>query len=204
MTQDAQEKLITAATELFARQGYAGTSTRDIVKAAGLNISLITYHFGGKEGLLAACLSRAAETVFGQALTMLKPPANARDFVVSLTEFATAFLEIHAKHPYFFRLVQSEMDRQSPAFGDVVRSRYFGYLTQFIGFFQEAQKSGVVRRDAKPEALAVALHGTLIQNVRLDPFRKQFGRGSLSEKNTRAEIVGALVDCFCQGALPRQ
>lgn len=52
----AKERLINAALKLFAEGGYLGTSTRDIVKEAGVNISAIAYYFEGKEGLYRAVL----------------------------------------------------------------------------------------------------------------------------------------------------
>ena len=52
MTRDA---LVRAALKLFGRQGFDGTSTREIAAEAKANIGSIAYHFGGKEGLRAAC-----------------------------------------------------------------------------------------------------------------------------------------------------
>jgi len=48
---ETKDKILAAAKELFAQKGFDGTSTREIVNAAGVNISLISYHFGGKENL---------------------------------------------------------------------------------------------------------------------------------------------------------
>ena len=47
----ARERLLNEAVRLFAEQGFARTSTRAIVQAAGVNISAISYYFGDKEGL---------------------------------------------------------------------------------------------------------------------------------------------------------
>jgi AcrR family transcriptional regulator len=40
-----------AAKSLFIKNGYVGTSTRDICRVADVNISMISYYFGSKEGL---------------------------------------------------------------------------------------------------------------------------------------------------------
>lgn len=47
--------LLHAGLRLFGRQGFDGTSTREIAAAAKANIGSIAYHFGGKEGLHLAC-----------------------------------------------------------------------------------------------------------------------------------------------------
>lgn len=74
MTQTA---LIHAALKLFGRQGYDGTSTREIAAAAKANIGSIAYHFGGKEGLRAAVADHIVATIqsiAGQALGGLDGP----------------------------------------------------------------------------------------------------------------------------------
>jgi TetR/AcrR family transcriptional regulator, regulator of cefoperazone and chloramphenicol sensitivity len=49
-------RLITVASQLFARHGYAATRVREIVRVADVDLSAVTYYFGGKEGLYAATL----------------------------------------------------------------------------------------------------------------------------------------------------
>lgn len=43
--------LLDAAMDEFAEKGYAGARVQDIADRAGLNKQLISYYFGGKEGL---------------------------------------------------------------------------------------------------------------------------------------------------------
>jgi AcrR family transcriptional regulator len=52
-------KLIRSGEHLFARQGIDGALTRDIVARAGqANDSAIHYHFGSRQGLLAAIIGQ--------------------------------------------------------------------------------------------------------------------------------------------------
>lgn len=44
-------KILKAAEDLFAKQGYDGTTTRDIAEASGINIAQLHYHWGSKEEL---------------------------------------------------------------------------------------------------------------------------------------------------------
>ncbi|CDX37630.1 putative DNA-binding transcriptional regulator [Mesorhizobium sp. SOD10] len=73
--------LVHAALKLFGRQGFDGTSTREIAAEAKANIGSIAYHFGGKEGLRAAAADFIVETIqgiAGQALgaTQAAAPAS--------------------------------------------------------------------------------------------------------------------------------
>ncbi len=51
---EARTRLLDAALQLFAERGYAKTSTREIAKAANVNISAISYYFSDKAGLYRA------------------------------------------------------------------------------------------------------------------------------------------------------
>ncbi len=56
-TLDTRRKIIDAAIEEFARNGYEGASTRTIATNAGLQHTLVTYHFNSKEGLWREAIS---------------------------------------------------------------------------------------------------------------------------------------------------
>ena len=60
MNLTTRERLLQAATRLFADNGYRGASVRDICNLAGANPGAISYHFGGKRQLYRAVLRRAA------------------------------------------------------------------------------------------------------------------------------------------------
>ncbi|MEM1028093.1 MAG: CerR family C-terminal domain-containing protein [Planctomycetota bacterium] len=54
-------RILDAAIELFAQQGYRRTTVRQIIDAAGVNLGSVNYHFGGKEKLYHAALDRARQ-----------------------------------------------------------------------------------------------------------------------------------------------
>lgn len=60
MNLTTRERLLQAATRLFAESGYKGASVRDICNLAGANPGAISYHFGGKRQLYRAVIRRAA------------------------------------------------------------------------------------------------------------------------------------------------
>ncbi len=51
---DPRSRLLMAAIRLFALQGYAKTSTRELAEAAQVNVAAISYYFGDKAGLYRA------------------------------------------------------------------------------------------------------------------------------------------------------
>jgi len=57
-SQDTWERILESAETLFARQGYSGTSTRQIAAGADVSIQTLQYHCGGKKNLYKAVLER--------------------------------------------------------------------------------------------------------------------------------------------------
>lgn len=56
-----RERLIEAASTLFAERGYGGASVRDICDLARVNPGAVSYHFGGKRQLYRTALRQAAQ-----------------------------------------------------------------------------------------------------------------------------------------------
>jgi AcrR family transcriptional regulator len=56
MMTEKQEKIVRAALQLFAKEGYHATSTNKVAKLAGVSEGLIFRHFVNKDGLLKAIL----------------------------------------------------------------------------------------------------------------------------------------------------
>ncbi len=56
---DGRTKLLDTAERLFAERGISGVSLREITEAAGQrNASVVQYHFGSRDGLVAAVVDR--------------------------------------------------------------------------------------------------------------------------------------------------
>ena len=52
--EDARTRLLRSGLRLFAQQGFAKTSTRELAEDAGVNVASISYYFGDKAGLYRA------------------------------------------------------------------------------------------------------------------------------------------------------
>lgn len=71
--EERREAIMVAARAAFARNGYAGTRTRDIAVEAGINEALLYQHFSSKEELFEASVAQpledAVSAVFQAAAT---------------------------------------------------------------------------------------------------------------------------------------
>lgn len=59
--ENSKQRILEAATKLFARNGFNGISIREICKEADINICMISYYFGGKKELYQAIIEDLIE-----------------------------------------------------------------------------------------------------------------------------------------------
>jgi TetR/AcrR family transcriptional regulator, regulator of cefoperazone and chloramphenicol sensitivity len=60
--EQSRHRLLHAGLRLFAQQGFAKTSTREIAEAANVNVASISYYFGDKAGLYRAVFFEPIDT----------------------------------------------------------------------------------------------------------------------------------------------
>lgn len=76
---NAEKKIMEIATELFALNGLEGTSIRDICKKANVNVSMISYYFGGKNELYQRIVENITQNIidhFMKSMNITTPPEN--------------------------------------------------------------------------------------------------------------------------------
>jgi AcrR family transcriptional regulator len=89
----AAQRVLDGAYEVLAREGYAGMTTAKVAAASGQNKALIAYHFGSKEGLVAAVARRVSEAITDEILGGVGEPGSVRELVESLVEALWAAID---------------------------------------------------------------------------------------------------------------
>jgi AcrR family transcriptional regulator len=89
-----RERLLDAAERLFAENGFAATSVRDITATASSNIAAVNYHFGGKHNLYHEVFRRRMAAMRDQRIASIRQvQGGASSLEGVLYAFATAFLQ---------------------------------------------------------------------------------------------------------------
>jgi AcrR family transcriptional regulator len=91
-TTDTKEQIISVAKRLFAERGFAGTTLRNVIGEADVNLAAVHYHFGSKEELFRAVVERFARPIVEQELVLLKQ-LQAGGRVPSVEEILTVLLK---------------------------------------------------------------------------------------------------------------
>ena len=148
---DAREKLILAAESLFAKGGFESVSLREIAATAGQkNHHAVQYHFGSREGLVAAIFRYRMSQMEDRRGEML-----AAAEAIDAEGDARAIMEIiflpqlslpgqHGNHSYANFLCQYLLRNEGRSFGDFGAAlppnidRALQLLRQRLDFLPEA------------------------------------------------------------------
>lgn len=87
---NARQRLLAAGLQLFAHQGFAKTSTRELAEAAQVNVAAISYYFGDKAGLYRAVFFEPMGDAEADVARILDPSLS---FDQALAGFYLGFVE---------------------------------------------------------------------------------------------------------------
>lgn len=164
------DKIVAAATELFARKGFAAVSVKELADRAGVNIALISYYFGGKENLYITVLKRQFAIIADMLDTITKeglPP------VERIRRFASLVLLAHEEAAYADQLIYSERINPTGHLETIVKkeiARIHNFLRDCIS---EAIASGQFRPGLDPDCAALALGGIMRAYFCTRPFSQE-------------------------------
>ena len=151
-----RRRLLRAARRLFAKRGYAGVGTEEIVRAAGVTRGALYHHFAGKRELLEAVYEQIeaeiSEKIAAGALAATADPIEA------LRAGAEMFLD-HCMEPEVQRIVL--LDAPAVLGWERWREIAAGYGLGLIeGALGAAMEAGAIAAQP-PKPLAHALMGAL-------------------------------------------
>ncbi|HXH60017.1 MAG TPA: TetR/AcrR family transcriptional regulator [Fimbriimonadaceae bacterium] len=104
-----RRKILGAATRLFAKHGYSGTSIANVADAAGVQKGLVRYHFKSKDGLWQAACTEAASPLLSFAPQFLNG-----DKAFSLTELMEKRFRLMQQNPRLRKLILWTSLEQAP------------------------------------------------------------------------------------------
>jgi len=170
---ESRELILDATERLMATKGYAATSISDIRNACGLPPSSIYWHFGSKEGVLAAVMERGANRFFAAIPTWDETEVPEEQKPQRQLDITAGLL---SQHPDFLRLFYMlSLERSlDPAVGEVVRRVRDTAIARFrdaIGHLlpPTTPKAKAKRVVAELTGLAVAVSDGVFFAAHLEP-----------------------------------
>ncbi len=151
---DIRQQIMDAAIDLFARQGYAATSIRQIANGVGVNSAMVHYYFGSKEALLYEVMDQSLEPL-AEAVSAMKQRKEA-----PLQDIVSLILGVFARRPQLPILMTREVFLP----GGVMQKHFMEHFAPRLGgalpqLLSDEQGEGRMRSDVDPRLVAQILFG---------------------------------------------
>ncbi len=133
------KKILLSAEALFAEQGFAETTMREITSAAKVNLAAVNYHFGSKKGLISAVAEKYLTPLVSHLLDALSERQAAGSTITAeelLEILMRTLLQLGKSKqfalPVFMRLLELIYMKNQEDLREAMVSRYHGSFTVFI------------------------------------------------------------------------
>ncbi|WP_162127705.1 TetR/AcrR family transcriptional regulator [Flavobacterium phycosphaerae] len=158
---EKQIEILQVAEQLFAEEGFDGTSVRDIAKKANVNIAMISYYFGSKEKMLEALVLNRISDMRLQLESLYNeniPPFAKVDKMVEL------YISRINKNKCIYQILHFEFSTKKRELNfDGFTEMKKNNLETFKNIIKEGQDSGEFQKDINVDLLPPIIMGTYFQ-----------------------------------------
>jgi AcrR family transcriptional regulator len=131
-----KDRILYAAEELFAQQGFASTSLRQVTSRADVNIAAVNYHFGSKENLVNEVFRRRMDDMSRERLGALKQaveahPGELEPILAAFVEPALAMAQDRHGGGAFIRVIARAYAESNDSLRKFLSDQYGHVLREF-------------------------------------------------------------------------
>lgn len=186
---DTKAKILEAARQLFAQQGFDGTSVKQICDEAGVNISLVSYYFGGKEQVLSELL----QTYFFDT-DLFKNNKLIDDPLLGIKQIVTEIITLRFKNPEIMTILHREILNQT-ARNNQIESHIYPVWANLRQYLETGLKTGIFNFKSIDHTFQLVISAIVFP--RLNP---EFLKPLLdSDKSVPEEIINDTMDFILKG-----
>ena len=131
-----KDRILYAAEELFAQQGFASTSLRQVTSRADVNIAAVNYHFGSKENLVNEVFRRRMDDMSRERLAALQlaveaHPGELEPILAAFVEPALAMAQDRHGGGAFLRVIARAYAESNDSLRKFLSDQYGHVLREF-------------------------------------------------------------------------
>ncbi|MBI5892293.1 MAG: TetR/AcrR family transcriptional regulator [Deltaproteobacteria bacterium] len=193
MTKDERMRhIVDAASMLFAKNGFKGTTTREIAKKAGISEAVIFKHFSKKEALYSAIIdSRCNDTAGHSRLMKILEGKSGKDVFYEVANF---LITEHQEDPSFLRLLTFSALEGHNLSDIFIKTKGMELIEFLAGHIKELVNKKLFRRVepiiAARAFMGMVLHYSISQEIY--GLKKYF-------KMSNDYVIDTFVDIFFNG-----
>ena len=156
---DKKDHILDVAEKVFSDKGFDGASTRLISSEAGVNMAMLHYYFGSKEGLFLAIFDRKISS-FQDILQNI-----GNDDTIGSWDKMDRYIELYSERVVnnncFQKLLYQEMsiNRRSDL-SDKLRDILMKNVSELFKILQEGIDNGEFKKDTDMQMVIATMYGT--------------------------------------------
>jgi AcrR family transcriptional regulator len=159
----ARDRLLDAAAVVFARDGLAGSTTREIARAAGVNEVTLFRLFQNKKNLLTAVIERVFAPTMPPAEA--EPPGGEMNLSKIVRDYAMSYAANINRNVALRRVLIGEIQHFQEHELTVIRAIFEPARRGLIGRLRAAQEAGIARKETNPAIVADQIGAMVFMGV---------------------------------------
>lgn len=197
--------ILEAAAKLFSKLGVDRTSTREISKESKSNISLISYHFGGKEGLYKEVMREFALKIQSQfcevPLMDDKKIVTREAFTEEVQRIVDHMIDMRLSHPEISIIMAREKIEGMPLSREIHEEIFYPLMRNFFHLFKLAQDNKIVKADLNPALFFILLSEGIFGFYEVMDCKTSLHKDCEDLLNDKIKLKKQIVDLYLTGAL---
>ena len=185
---DRRDVILERAADLFAKQGVAATTVREIAEAVGILSGSLYHHFASKDDIVDAIVSSFMDDLVGRYATVL---AASADPAARLRGLVHASVATSADHPHATEIYQNDARYLGAADGPtVVRQSARSVRSAWIKVLEDGAAAGVFRDDVPVKVVYPLLRDGLWLTARWFVPTRSYGYDELAADYVKVFVEG--------------
>lgn len=202
-----RERLMKAASGLFARKGFDRVSVREIAVASGCNLCLVSYYFGGKEKLYQRIFENFFERV-GRHIDKSQAEHADTGKAISKQEFSAELrknirfiLDEFTNEPEVKVMMHREVMDGFPRTQKLFDQHLIKVKTGMVGLYERAQKAGHIRPEIHVPTFSVLLNRSIEAYLVSYMFAKPIQEFAINPSKEPDRFIEQIEEVFLKGVL---
>ena len=183
------QKIIQAATKVFAQKGFYNSKVADVAKEANVADGTIYLYFKNKDDLLISIFEDSMDTFSGEVQKVVD---GVSDPVEKLRRFIRLHLELVRENQDTSLVLQIELRQSSKFMKEYAATKFRDYLALIATILEEGQAKGLFKKSINPMIVKRAIFGA-VDEMALDWVLMK------KKKYTMEEVAEQLCSMLVEG-----
>jgi len=156
---DKRDRILDAATKVFAKRGFFAAQVADVAKRAGVAAGTVYLYFKGKDDILLSLVERTMTAAIADARSVIN--LDTADPTMALRRIARVHLARLGADRNLAVVFQIELRQSSKFMARLSNSSLRDYLSLLREVVVEGQRKGQFRAELNPTLAAKVIFGAL-------------------------------------------